>query len=156
MSFNFDLTGTPPVPTDIATKREEAVSERAIFRQKNIRFMIGMATVTTIYVTFILVFVFPMLQQPEVGIIFYFFPHLTFVIFIVGNHLHIKNIEKPSNALDKIIKTLSEVDEEALNEVINDKELTDEMTSYMDRVAAQGRSLVYGEVDLIEKWYETN
>ena len=154
MSFDFEITGTPPALADVAAPREQAVYERAIFRKRNIRFMIGMATVTTVYLIFIFTFVFPMLERPEVGIIFYFFPHLTFVIFIVGNHLHIKNIEKPSKVLDKTIESLSEAEAEEISEVIGDKELSAEITSYMERVAAQGRSLFHGELDAIQKWYD--
>lgn len=156
MSFNFEITGTPPVLADITATREQAVYERAIFRKKNIRFMIGMATVTSVYLAFIFIFVFPMLEKPEVGIIFYFFPHLTFVIFIVGNHLHIKNIEKPSKILDKTIAELSEAEADELSSVIDDKKHSDEVTSYMERVATQGRSLVNGELEAIQKWYDAN
>jgi len=156
MSFTFEITGTPPVSSDIAEKREQAVIERAIFRKRNIRFMFGMATVTAVYVAFILIVVFPLLENPEVGIIFYFFPYLTFLIFIVGNHLHIKNIEKPSKKLDKTIAELSEVSPEEISSVIDDKESSSEITSYINRVEAQGRSLVRAEVDAIQKWYEVN
>lgn len=154
MCLNFEITGTPPLFADITAKREQAVSERAIFRKKNIRFMFGMATVTSVYVAFIVIVVLPMLENPEVGIIFYFFPYLTFLIFIIGNDLHIKRIEKPSNILDKTIMSLGEAPADEISTVIDDKEHSAEITSYMDRVAAQGRSLVRAEVDAIQKWYE--
>ncbi|MDH3327576.1 MAG: hypothetical protein OEM38_12800 [Gammaproteobacteria bacterium] len=156
MSFSFEITETPPVCADISTKREQAVKERAIFRKKNIRFMIGMATITSLYLAFIFIFVFPMLENPEVGIIFYFFPHLTFVIFIVGNHLHIKNIEKPSKLLDMTITELSEVEASEIDSIIDKKEHSAEITSYMEQVAAQGRSLVRAEADAIQKHYDGN
>jgi len=154
MAFDFEITGNPPILADITATREQAVQERAVFRKRNIRFMFGMAAVTSIYLVFIFAFVFPMLKRPEVGIIFYFFPHLTFVIFIVGNHLHIKNIEKPSKVLDTTIQDLSEAEPEEIDEVIGDKELSTEITDYMERVTAQGRSLVRAELDLIQAWFE--
>ncbi len=154
MSLNFEITGTPPMFSDIAEKREQAVNERAVFRKRNIRFMFGMATVLIIYLAFIFIVVFPMLRNPEVGIIVYFFPHVTFIIFVVGNHLHIKNIEKPSKVLDKIIAELSEVTADEISSVIDGKEHSAEITSYMERVAAQKRSLVRAEVDAIQKWYD--
>ncbi len=155
MSFSFEITGTPPALADIAAKREQAVNDRAVFRQKNIRFMIGMATVTAVWGAFLVIFVIPMMtDQPELGIITYYFPYLTFVIFIVGNNLHIKRIEKPSKLLDTTISELSEVDADEISSVINDKEHPAEIASYLERVAAQGRSLVRAEMDAIQKWYD--
>jgi len=156
MSFNFDITGIPPVHADISAKREEAVIERAVFRKKNIRFMIGMATVTAAWLAFLLLFIIPLMRKPEVGIITYYFPYFTFAIFIVGNHFHIKNIEKPSNLLDKTIEELSQVEADEISSVIDKKEHSAEIASYTERVAAQGRSLVRAELDAIQKWYDGN
>ena len=157
MSFIFDITGTPPAQTDIATKREQAVDERAVYRKKNIRFMIGMATVTSLYLAFIFIFIWPMLEKPQTGIIFYFFPHVTFIIFIVGNDLHIKNIEKPSKLLDKTIAELSEATAEEINDVIDSIEQSAEtISSYMEKVSAQGRSLIHAELNAIQEMYEKN
>ena len=153
MSFKFDITGIPPVLADITAKREQAVYDRAVFRKKNIRFMIGMATITAAWLAFLLMFIIPLMRKPEVGIITYYFPYFTFAIFIVGNHFHIKNIEKPSNLLDKTIEALTEVEAGEINGAIGEKEHTAEITSYMDQVAVQGRSLVHAEVDAIQKWY---
>lgn len=154
MAINFDITGTPPELADITAKREQAIIERAIFRKRNIRFMIGMATITITYVALMIIFVFPMFEKPETGIITYFFPHITFVIFIVGNHLHIKNIEKPSKALDKTIIALDSVTPDDINNTLEDKEHPAEIVSYLEKVAAQGRSLVQAEIDEIQKWHE--
>jgi len=154
MSIVFDITETPPELAAITTKREQAVIERAIFRKKNIRFMVGMATVTTVYVTFIVMYVLPLLERPETGIIFYFFPYLTFLIFIVGNELHIKHIEKPSKILDQTIAELSEVVSDEIHSLIENKEHSPEVASYIDRVTAQGRAFVHAEVEAIQKWYE--
>ena len=95
-----------------------------------------------------------MTDQPEVGIITYYFPYLTFVIFTVGNNLHIKHIEKPSKLLDTTIAELSEVTADEISSVIDDKEHSAEIVSYMEQVAAQGRSLVGAEMDAIQKWYD--
>jgi len=154
MSFIFDITGAPPAQTDIAEQREQAVTERAVYRKKNIRFMIGMATVTALYVTFIFIFIWPMLEKPETGIIFYFFPHVTFIIFIVGNDLHIKRIEKPSNLLDTTIENLSEVTTEEIDSVIDGKMHTAEIASYLERVSDQGRLLVRAELEAIRELFE--
>lgn len=157
MSLNFDITGTPPALADITQKREQAVTERAIFRKKNIRFMIGMAFTVVIYMAIMIIFVIPQMKEedPSLGILTYFFPYLTFAIFIVGNHLHIKNIEKPSKQLDKTIEELNEVTDDEVNSVIDDKEHPTEIASYLERVTAQGRSLVRAEIDAIQKWYES-
>ena len=155
MSFNFDITGIPPASNDITTKLEQVTNERALYRKKNIRFMIGMATVTTLYVAFVLIFIWPMLEKPETGIIFYFFPYVTFIIFIVGNELHIKKIEKPSKLLDATIAELNEVPADEIDGFMDGKELSSEIASYIEKVSAQGRSLVRAELDAIQKWYET-
>lgn len=156
MSFNFDITGTPPALTDITAKREQAVNERAVFRKKNIRFMITMLSIVVAYVTLMIVYVIPMIgkAEPDWAMMFYFLPYLTFVIFIVGNDIHIKKIEKPSKLLDATIAELSEVKADEISSVIDDKEHPTEIASYLERVAAQGRSLVRAEMDAIKKCYD--
>jgi len=154
MSFIFDITGTPPAATEIITKREQAVDERAVYRKKNIRFMIGMALVTSLWVSFVLIFIWPMLEDPTTGIIFYFFPYLTFIIFIVGNDLHIKHIEKPSKLLDTTIADLSEVTTEEISSIIDGKEHSAEISSYLARVSTQGRLLVQAELKAIQNSHE--
>ena len=155
MTFSFEFDGTPPTLADMAVKREEAVIERAVFRKKNIRFMIGMATVTSVWVAFLIIVIIPMMTDtPQLGIITYYFPYLTFLIFIVGNHLHIKNIEKPSKLLDKTIAELSEVTADEISSITGNKEHPPEIVSYLERIAATGRSAVGAERDVIQKWYD--
>jgi len=159
MSIDIDFTITPPALAEISEKREQAVSERAVYRKRNIRFHCTMAAITALYLAFLIIVVIPMMAkaQPDWGMITYFFPYFTLAIFVVGNDLHIKRIEKPSKALDKKIAELTEVPvDDEINTVINDKEQPEEIVSYMEKVTTQGRSLVRVEIEAIEKWHKAS
>lgn len=157
MSFNIDITLAPPTLADIASTREQAVTERAIYRKKNIRFSTVLFTIVVIYVTIMIKYVIPMLGDvdPEWGILTYFLPYFTFGIFVIGNHLHTKHIEKPSRALDKLIAALNEAKEDEINRVKNDKEQPDVIISYIEKVTAKGRSLVNAEIEAIQLWHDS-
>ena len=157
MSIDIDFTMAPPTLADISEKREQVVSERAVYKKKNIRFMTTMVFIVVAYVTLMIVTVIPMIgkAEPDWAMMFYFLPYLTFVIFIVGNDIHIKKIEKPSKLLDKSIAELTAGPVDEINTIINDKKQAGEIVSYLDQVAAQGRSLVCAEIDAIKKWHDT-
>jgi len=158
MSIDIDFNMAPPSLADISEEREQAVSERAVYRKKNIRFMIAMLCIIVSYLIFMIVVVIPMIAKakPDWGIATYFIPYLTFAIFIIGNELHIKKIEKPSKLLDRNIAGLTEGPVDEINAIINCKEQNDEIVSYIEKVTAQGRSLIKAEIDAIQKWRDTN
>jgi len=158
MSIEIDFTVAPPTLESISEKREKAVGDRAVYRKKNIRFMIMMACIVIAYGTFMIVTVIPMIAkaEPDWGMITYFFPHFTFAIFWIGNDVHIKKIEKPSKLLDKNIASMTEEEVDKISSVINEKEQPDEIVSYMEQVTAQGRLLLGAEIEAIQKWHNSN
>jgi len=158
MSIDIDFNTAPLTLADISDKREQAVSERAEYRKKNKRFAIIFFTIVAMWATFLITVVIPMIAQaePDWGILVYFFPYLTFFIFIIANEIHTKKIEKPSKLLDKRIAELTEGTTDEINAIINSKEQSDEIASYLAQVTAQGRSLVSLELDAIQKWRKTN
>ncbi|VAW84793.1 hypothetical protein MNBD_GAMMA16-1359 [hydrothermal vent metagenome] len=154
MALEFDISSNPHTFVDIKIERERAAKDRASFRGKNIRFLIYFLTVLGSYVTCMLVFIIPHLNNPEFGIISYFLPYLTFFIFVFGNRIHIKQIEKPQKIVDKVIASLKETPPEALVDVVGvgDGELPAEVTSFVDKISIQKRLLVQAEIDVIQKW----
>lgn len=156
MSIDIDFTVAPPALANISEQREQAVNERAVYRKRNIRFHCTMAAITALYLTFLIVVVIPMIAQasPDWGMVTYFFPYFTLAIFVVGNHLHIKRIEKPSKLLDKTIEGLTEGEEDEINPVINDNDQPEEIAAYIKQVSNQGRLLINIEIEEIQKWHD--
>ena len=157
MPINIDFAAPPPTLTEIAERRQQAVTGRAHYRTKNIRFTVTLLSIVIAYVTLMIIYIIPMItttDEPDWGIITYFIPYFTFAIFVIGNDLHIKWIEKPSKLLDKDIADLNEAPIDDINAIINDKKQSDEITSYLKQLTAQGRSLIQAELDAIKKWHD--
>jgi len=152
MALEFDIRSNPHTLIDIKIERERVAKDRARFRGKNIRFLICFLTVLGSYVTCMLVFIIPHLNDPDFGIGSYFLPYLTFFIFVFGNRLHITWVEKPQKIVDKVISVLKDAPPEALLNVVGDGELPSEVTSFLEKIAIQKRSLVQAEIDVIQKW----
>jgi len=102
-----------------------------------------------------LVFIIPHLNDPDFGIGAYFLPYLTFFIFVFGNRLHLKLIEKPQKIVDKAVAALKETSPETLLDVVGDGQLSSEVTTFLDEVSLQQRSLVQAEIDLVKKWMKS-
>ncbi|MDH5301460.1 MAG: hypothetical protein OEW58_08880 [Gammaproteobacteria bacterium] len=150
MPIEIDFDAAPPSADVLNEKRAQAVAERAAYRKKNIIFTSSLALLVVVYVTFVIKVIIPMMAEaePDWGMATYFFPYFTFVIFVVGNDLHIKFIEKPSKLLDKTIAGLTE----ASAVKTNNKQPPDNISRYVTQVAAQGRPLVQAEVDAMNEW----
>lgn len=157
MSIDIDFTMSPPTPEEISKKREQAVIERAVYKKKNIRFAIVFFLIVAMWATFLIAIVIPMIAkaEPDWGIIVYFFPYVTFIIFIIANEIHTKKIEKPSKVLDKTIAQLTEGSVDEASSIINDKVHPEEIASYLEQVRTLGRLVVRVELDAIQKWHET-
>lgn len=152
MALEFGMSSTPPSLNVIQVERERAVKDRATFRGKNIRFLIYFVTVLVSYVVTMLIFIIPHLNDPDWGIGSYFLPYLTFVIFVVGNNLHTKYIEKPRKMVDTAIAELHATTPEELLELVGPGEYSVEITSYLDKIAAYERSPVRAEINVLQKW----
>ncbi len=155
MALEFEISSNPHSLIDIKTERERVTKDRARFRGKNIRFLICFLTVLGSYVTCMLVFIIPHLNDPDFGIGSYFLPYLTFFIFVFGNQLHIKLIEKPQKIVDKAIAALKETSPETLLDVVGDGQLSAEVTTFLDKIALQKRPLVQAEIDLVKTWMKS-
>ncbi len=151
MALEFGMSSTPPSLNAIQVERERAVKDRAIFRGKNIRFLIYFVTVLVTYVVTMLIFIIPHLNDPDWGIGSYFLPYLTFVIFVLGNNLHTKYIEKPRKMVDTAIAELQAITSEELLELVGSGEYSVEITSYLDKIAAHERLPVRAEINVIQK-----
>ncbi len=161
MALEFDISSSPPALADIAVEREQAKKDRAVFRKKNIRFLIYIIIIVASVLSFILLVAVPSIKEPEADqdIVFmftYFMPYLIFAVFILGNKYHIKLVEKPSKVLDATIATLKEVNAEELKEIVDAWHHHGEITSYLQKVTSQGRSLVQAEINAIQQWLELN
>jgi hypothetical protein len=159
MSIDIDFTTAPPTLSDISEKRESAVNERAVYKKKNIRFTVTLLSIVVVYVTLMIIYIIPMItsaEEPDWGMITYFIPYFTFAIFVIGNDLHIKWIEKPSKLLDKTIADLSEGEVDEIHSLIKDTEQPGEIASYLEQVTAQGRSLLGVEINAIKEWHDAN
>ena len=154
MALEFNITGAPPLLDDIIAERDQATIDRASLRKKNIPFLICFISVLGIYLTLMIMYVIPHMNDPEFGITTYFLPYLTFVIFVVGNNLHLKTIEKPGKALEATIAALNEAPPEKLTEIASAGEHPVEVSSYLDQIAAQDRSPVQAEIDALRQWLD--
>ena len=159
MPLEFDITGAPPGLAEIVAERNRATAERAAFRMKSIRFLIYTLMGIAVLLSTTLLGIVPYLGEPdaEPSIVFsvaYFTPYLIFPFFVIGNHLYNKKIEKPRKAVDAIITALKEATPEELSTAIESGHRPVEITSYLEKVATQGRSLVRAEIDAIQHWVD--
>jgi len=157
MLIDVDFNTAPPTLADISEEREQAVSERAEYKKKNKIFAVVFFIIIAAWATFLITVVIPMIAQakPDWGMLVYFFPYLTFFIFIIANEIHTKKIEKPSKLLDKRIDELTEGTTDEINAIISNTKQSDEIVSYLEQVTAQGRLLVRTEIDAIQQWFNT-
>lgn len=156
MVIEFDITGMPPTPAEIAAAREHAEAGRAVLKKKNKQFLIGFVSIVLTLVTTALIGIIPAVNKPESSqdlafVVSYFSPYLILPMFVIGNHLHIKKIEKPRKKLDAVIAGLTEAEPEALAEVADGHP---EIDRYRQQVAAQGRALVKAELDAMARWHD--
>lgn len=157
MALKFDIPGIPPTLANITAEREQAEQELAVLRKKNKQFLIKFIIVVASMLGTTLFVLVPIVKNPDttptfVGIVAYFMPYMIFPVFFFGNNLHIKHIEKPRKALKAVIAGLNEVTPEDLAEVNSPGQHPAEIASYLERVAAQGRALVKGEITAIQQW----
>ncbi|NOY71052.1 MAG: hypothetical protein GXP14_01535 [Gammaproteobacteria bacterium] len=152
MALEFSMSSAPPSLNAIKVERERAAKDRATFRGKNIRFLIYFLTILVTYVVTMLIFIIPHLNDPDWGIGSYFLPYLTFVIFVLGNNLHTKYIEKPQKMVDAAIAELQATTQEELLELVGSREYPVEITSYLDNIATHERLPVRAEMNVLQKW----
>ncbi len=154
MAIEFDLTVAPPALADITIERQQAEAERAVLKQKNKRFLLCFVLIVASLVSTALMGILPAIDKPEssqdlVFVVTYFTPYLILPLFVFGNHLHIKKIEKPRKKLDAVIAGLTEATPEELADVADGHR---EIDRYRQQVAAQKRVLVKAEIDAIQRW----
>jgi len=160
MALEFDISGAPPAPTDILAEREQAARDRAIFRKKSIHFLIYTLIGVALLLSIALLGIVPRLGEPdaEPSVVFsvaYFTPYLIFPFFVIGNHLYNKQIEKPRKVVDATIAALREATPEELAEIAGAGQHPAEISAYLAKVKAQGRSPVRAEIDAIQRWLDT-
>lgn len=156
MALEFNLNDTPPTLAEITAEREQAMQDRELLRKKNIRFLVYIVIIVITVLCIALMGIIPMVKDPGaeptfVAIVAYFTPYIMFAIFFFGNNSHVKVIEKPRKLLHATIVGLKEVTAEELLEVADMGHQHNEITSYLEKVAAQGRSPVRAELNLIQR-----
>lgn len=156
MPLEFDITGDPPAPAEIEAERERAEQERAVLKQKDIRFLIVAVVTVVSLLGFAAWAVLPTLQDPGVeptfvAILGYFIPYFVFIMFFVGNSLHRKMIERPREGLVDLLYDLKPAEPEELTEIAG-LEAHAEVARYRRRVASIGRPLLAAEVKAIQRW----
>ncbi len=159
MALEFNIATPPPALADITAEFEQATQDRAMLRKKNIRFLICILLVVAAYATFMLKVTIPLLADPTVvpdfvATVAYFTPYLTFLIFIFGNALHNKIIERPRKRLDTTITALQESTQKTLAEITDCGQRYDEVASYQKQITALGRPLMMGEIEMLLQWVE--
>jgi len=159
MALEFDITSTPPTLADIRGEREKAEQDREILRQKNKRFLVYIVIIVVTVLTIALEGIIPMVKDPGAeptftAIVAYFTPYIMFAIFFFGNNTHVKVIEKPRKIVHTTLKGLKEVTAEELAEIADAGRRYGEITSYLEKVTAQGRPPVKAEFNAIRQWLD--
>jgi hypothetical protein len=156
MALEFDITAAAPTLAEITAEREPAERERAILKYKNKRFLITFILVVLTLVSTALIGIIPAVNKPESSqdlafVVSYFSPYLILPMFVIGNHLHIKRIEKPRKKVEAILAGLTEATGEELDEITASHAVIEQ---YRQQVTAQGRPLMKGEVDAMQRWLD--
>ena len=159
MALEFDITGIPPTLADITGEREKAEKDREMLREKNKRFLVYIIIIVVTVLTIALKGIIPMIKDPGAeptftAIVAYFTPYIMFAIFFFGNNTHVKVIEKPRKIVYTTIKGLKEVTAEEFSEIADAGQHYVETSAYLEKVAAQGRSLVQAEFNAIKRWLD--
>lgn len=150
MPLEFRIDGEPPTLDEIALAREEGRVQREGIRRLNIRFLIVVLVVVALIMTVAIVGIIPLLDNPGaepdiVGLFAYLTPYMFLAVFVIGNTMHHQRVEKPRKALETWMAGLVDASAEELAE-LDGVELPPEAAVYRQRVAAQGRGLMLGEV----------
>ncbi len=158
MTLEFDIPRSPP-PTkeEIAARRAQGEAQRERLRQLNIRFLIFTIVIVLSVLSFVLFVAAPAVGRPEanqdlVFVATYILPYLFFVIFVVGNRLHINKVEKPRKALNAAMAGLEEIPREEWERLMEEWSQHKDVAEYCQRITAMGRSLLKAEREAIEKW----
>jgi len=159
MVLEFDINSAPPPLSDINAAFEKATKDRALLRKKNIRFLIYILLVVAAYATFMLTVTIPLLENPAVlpdfvATVAYFTPYLTFFIFLVGNNLHNKIIERPRKILDAAIPAFKEASEKKAAQISDCGQRYPEVAHYQQKISALGRPIMHGETEMLFQWVE--
>ncbi len=159
MALEFDINSVPPPLTEIEAALEQAIKARALLRKKNIRFLIYILIIVAAYATFMLTVTIPMLDDPTVlpdfvATVAYFTPYLTFLIFLVGNNLHNRIIERPRKILDTAIPAFQAVSEKEAAEISDCGQRYPEVANYHQQVNTLERPLMRGETEMLLQWVE--
>jgi len=159
MSLEFDINSAPPALVEIEAALEQATKDRALLRKKNIRFLIYILIIVAAYATFMLKVTIPLLDNPAVlpdfvATVAYFTPYVTFLIFLVGNSLHNKIIERPRKILDTAIPAFKEASDKRIAEISDCGQRYTEVSAYQQQVITLGRPMMNGEAEMLLQWVE--
>lgn len=150
MPLEFHIDGEPPTLDEIERAREEARVQREGIRRQNIRFLVVILAVVALIMAVAIVGIIPILDDPGaepdiVGLFAYLTPYMFLAVFVIGNTMHHQRVEKPRKALEARMAGLVDAAVEDLAS-LDAGDLKLEAQAYRQRVAAQGRGLMLGEV----------
>ena len=157
MAVTFNISDAPLTPAEIAAEREKAEQGLAGLRKIDIRFIVIGAILIVSFLCFQILVTAPAVSDPSmnpgiVGLIALYTPYLIGVCFFFGLTMHHKMVENPRKAFRTTLDELEEATPEDITEIIKPDQHHDEITAYQQQVAAQGRSLLKGELEAIERW----
>lgn len=159
MVLDFDIMSAPPDNIKIAGVRAELAAERQRLKALNKRFLITVAAIVAVVLSFILLVAIPYVSKPSsegsiVFIIVYSLPYIFFSIFVIGNTMHHDKVEVPRKALETAEKALEEGAQEDIVALRDACRAHAPLGAYQSQVKTQGRTLFNGELEAMRHWLE--
>lgn len=156
MALKIDVSTAPPSQADIAAEREQAVQYRVRIEKKNVRFVVFAAMVLVSLVMFQLFVAAPAAGNDStdptlVGIIALYTPYIIGAFIFSMLTLHHKLIENPRKEVATTLASLEEATPDEIAAVITPEQQNLDVAAYQQQVAAQGRSLVRAELEVIRR-----
>ncbi|HHM04977.1 MAG TPA: hypothetical protein ENJ19_04435 [Gammaproteobacteria bacterium] len=159
MKLEFDINSAPPTHEEITAERERALKALEDLRKKDIRYIVVAVAILIGIVCFQLFVTIPAMRDPKaepgfIGVVTLYTPYIIGAFIFTAHALNHKLIEKPRKVQRTLRDALTAASPEQLAETLGRETPYAEIAAYQQQVAAQGRALVQGELEMMQRWIE--
>lgn len=160
MGLTFDIQSAPPAAAEIAAARERLEQDHASLERRDWKFFLSAMFALLVLLAVALPIGRDILNKPSsdptvVTAFVLFTPYTVFFVFNVYNILRHRRIEEPRKELRAALASLADLAPEEIETVVAWGRQNAAIADYQARVAAQGRSLVQGEVDAMKRVFHS-
>lgn len=155
MAIIFDIQGTPPTAAEILTVREQILRDKIALERRDWKVFAGIMLVFVLSMAIALTGGRAILVDQNsptmITAIVYGFPYAMIFVFGLSLSFRHRKIEEPKKIMAMALAALENLAPEELITVAAWSQQNAVIARYQLTVAAQGRALVYGEMEMLKK-----